>query len=123
MKIQITADSTCDLGSQIEKHGIGIMPLSVILGYSSHLDGVNIVPQDIFDYVEKTGELPKRRRRVSGITRSFSENMSTKERRSFISIFPANLPPRTITRLPRRKNSKEEFSLWTVRRFPVGRGS
>ncbi len=59
MKIQITADSTCDLGSQIEKHGIGIMPLSVILGYSSHLDGVNIVPQDIFDYVEKTGELPK----------------------------------------------------------------
>lgn len=31
MKIQITADSTCDLGSQIEKHGIGIMPLSVIL--------------------------------------------------------------------------------------------
>lgn len=59
MSIQITADSTCDLGSQIEKREIGIMPLSVILGSSTHLDGVNIVPQDIFDYVAKTGELPK----------------------------------------------------------------
>ena len=57
--IQITADSTCDLGEHIQKRGIGIMPLSVILGGKSYLDGVDIVPQDIFDYVEKTGQLPK----------------------------------------------------------------
>ena len=29
--IQITADSTCDLGASIGERGIGIMPLSVIL--------------------------------------------------------------------------------------------
>ena len=59
MSIQITTDSTCDLGNQVAKRGIGIMPLSVILGTHSYRDGVDIVPQDIFSYVEKTGELPK----------------------------------------------------------------
>ncbi len=59
MNIQLTADSTCDLGPHIQERGIGIMPLSVILGEKSFLDGVTIVPQDIFDYYEKTGGLPK----------------------------------------------------------------
>lgn len=59
MDIQITTDSTCDLGESIEKRGIGVMPLSVILGEKSYLDGVNIMPRDIFEHVEKTGELPK----------------------------------------------------------------
>ena len=57
--IQITADSTCDLGKSIAQRNIGIMPLSVILGETPHSDGVDIVPQDIFDYVERTGQLPK----------------------------------------------------------------
>lgn len=57
--IQITADSTCDLGASIGERGIGIMPLSVILGTDSFLDGVNITPQDIFSYVETTKQLPK----------------------------------------------------------------
>ena len=57
--IQLTADSTCDLGASISARGIGIMPLSVILGEKPYLDGVDIVPQDIFDYVERTGQLPK----------------------------------------------------------------
>ncbi len=59
MDIQITTDSTCDLGESIQKRGIGVMPLSVILGDRSYLDGVNITPQDIFDHVERTKELPK----------------------------------------------------------------
>lgn len=57
--IQVTADSTCDLGASISERGIDIMPLSVILGTDSFLDGVNITPQDIFSYVEKTKQLPK----------------------------------------------------------------
>lgn len=57
--IQLTADSTCDLGESIAKHDIGIMPLSVILGENAYRDGVDIMPKDIFAYVEKTGQLPK----------------------------------------------------------------
>ncbi len=59
MKIRITTDSTCDLGEEIGRRGIGVMPLSVTLGGESFLDGVNITPQDIFDYVARTNELPK----------------------------------------------------------------
>ncbi len=60
MNIKITADSTCDLSPElIKEYGIGIMPLAVILGDKIYKDGVDIAPQDIFDYVNKTGVLPK----------------------------------------------------------------
>ncbi len=57
--IKITSDSTCDLGEYVGRRNIGIMPLSVILGDKSYRDGVDITPQDIFDFVAKTGQLPK----------------------------------------------------------------
>ena len=60
MKIRITTDSTCDLSRElVEKYNVGIFPLHVILGDKTYSDGVDIAPQDIFDYVSKTGELPK----------------------------------------------------------------
>ena len=59
MNIRLTADSTCDLGEYAAERKIALMPLFVILGEEPYLDGVNIVPQDIFDFVEKTGKLPK----------------------------------------------------------------
>ena len=58
--IRITADSTCDLApEQIAQNNIVLMPLNVILGAELYEDTVNIRPQDIFDYVEKAGNLPK----------------------------------------------------------------
>lgn len=58
--IAITSDSTCDLSAQqIRENGIGIMPLSVMLGDKSFRDGIDIVPADIFRFFEETGELPK----------------------------------------------------------------
>ena len=58
--IIITSDSTCDLSPvQIEEQGIRLFPLRVILGGAVYRDGIDITPQDIFDYVEQTGELPK----------------------------------------------------------------
>lgn len=53
MNIKITADSTCDLPKDlIEKYDIGIVPLYIVKGDSSLKDGIEINPQDIFDYVE-----------------------------------------------------------------------
>lgn len=58
--IRISADSTCDLSpEQISKNDIGIIPLYISLGDDSRKDGVEIKPQTIFDYVTKTGKLPK----------------------------------------------------------------
>lgn len=59
MKIKITADSTCDLsGELIERYGVGIIPLHVIMDGKVYEDGVNIAPQDIFSYVKASGKLP-----------------------------------------------------------------
>lgn len=59
MKIKITSDSTCDLNHLVEERDIGIMPLQVHLEEKSYRDGVDITPQDIFDFVAKTKILPK----------------------------------------------------------------
>ncbi len=53
MSIKITADSTCDLSPElIEKYDITITPLRIVRGDESLKDGVEIMPEDIFAYVE-----------------------------------------------------------------------
>lgn len=60
MKIKISADSTCDLGDELVKRfDVSILPLAVIMGGKVYRDGVDITPEDIFAYVDKTGILPK----------------------------------------------------------------
>ena len=58
-KIRICADSTCDLSPElIEKYNITITPLQIFLGDKDYTDQ-KIFPQTIYDYVAKTGILPK----------------------------------------------------------------
>ncbi len=59
MAIRITSDSTCDLGHLVQERDITILPLAVNLGEDTFRDGVDITPQDIFDFVERTNVLPK----------------------------------------------------------------
>ena len=59
MKIRITSDSTCDLGNLVNTRDIGILPLQINLGDKAYRDGVDITPQDIFDFVANTKILPK----------------------------------------------------------------
>ena len=59
MKICISAESTIDLSQELlDEFSIKTIPFTVILGSESGLDGV-ITPQTIFDYVDKTGVLPR----------------------------------------------------------------
>ena len=59
MAIRITSDSTCDLNDLVEKRNIGILPLQVNLDSKAYRAGVDITPQDIFDFVAETKILPK----------------------------------------------------------------
>lgn len=59
MKIRITSDSTCDLSHLTAERDIHILPLQVNLDGSAYRDGVDITPQEIFDFVAKTKILPK----------------------------------------------------------------
>ncbi len=60
MNVKIISDSTCDLSADLlQKYKIAITPLTVTIGGRSGYDGKEILPEDIYAYVEKTGELPK----------------------------------------------------------------
>ena len=59
MAIRITSDSTCDLNHLVEERNIGILPMQVNLDAQPYHDGIDITPQDIFDFVERTKILPK----------------------------------------------------------------
>lgn len=59
-RIKIVADSTCDLSAEIiSKYNITIIPLNIILGMDSYLDGIEITPQEIYDWSDKMNTTPK----------------------------------------------------------------
>ena len=58
--VKIITDSCADLNEQLYKeNNISVIPLFVTLGEDEYLDGLNICPNQIFDYVAKTKVLPK----------------------------------------------------------------
>ncbi len=60
MKVKITSDSTCDLSPELlKKYDIDTISLGVMLGEKAGKDGVDILPEDIYQYVSQTGILPK----------------------------------------------------------------
>ncbi len=60
MSTAITADSTCDISPALyQRYGVTMVSLYINLGDRAYQDGCNITPADLFEYVERTGELPK----------------------------------------------------------------
>lgn len=60
MNIKLSADSTCDLGTElISRYNVSIRPLFVCYGDTAYLDGVDIDQQQIYDRYFKDHELPK----------------------------------------------------------------
>ncbi len=58
--VMITSDSTTDLGEMlINRYGIKILPLGVVLGDKVYADGIDITPDDIYAYHDRTGQLAK----------------------------------------------------------------
>ena len=59
-KTVVLSDSTSDLSPElIEEYGVAISPLTVVLGDESHLDGIDITPDDVYDYYKSCGKLAK----------------------------------------------------------------
>ncbi len=60
MKILISTDSVSDLTPELlTKHNIPVLPLPITLGNDTFLDGKEVTPEIIFDFVEKNKILPK----------------------------------------------------------------
>lgn len=59
-KIRIMADSTCDLSSElIEKYGISILPLNIVMDDTCYLDGVETNPDAIYAWADANKTTPK----------------------------------------------------------------
>ena len=59
MNIAVSAESTIDLPKELLKqYNIEVIPFTVLLGEKAALDG-EITPPEIFEYVDRTGVLPK----------------------------------------------------------------
>lgn len=66
MKIGISADSICDLTPDLlEKYSVHLMPMIITLDDQEYEDGINITPDQLFEFTEKTGRLPKTSARSS----------------------------------------------------------
>ncbi len=59
-KVQICCDSSCDIGTALcERYSIVLNPFRINLGDDSYIDGINITPDELYDYHTRTGMLPK----------------------------------------------------------------
>jgi len=59
-KVRIVADSTCDLSKEIiEKYGITIVPLCIVLDEKSYFDGLDITPDEIYAWSDEHKTTPK----------------------------------------------------------------
>ena len=60
MKIKITADSTCDLSEELLRQwNISLIPMHILMGEESLLDGITVHPADVFAHVQNGGKMPK----------------------------------------------------------------
>jgi DegV family protein with EDD domain len=58
--VKVISDSTCDLSPQlVERYGISIIPLHILLGEKEYEDGKNIQPDDIFKWSDDNKTTPK----------------------------------------------------------------
>lgn len=59
-KIQICCDSSCDLGPKLcERYDIKLNPFRITLGDESLIDGIEVTPDDLYAFHDRTGTLPK----------------------------------------------------------------
>lgn len=59
-KIILSADSTCDLGKELqEKHQVHYYPFHIVLEEKDYLDNVDIFPEQIYDAWRQRKQLPR----------------------------------------------------------------
>ena len=105
MSIRITSDSTCDLGYLVAERNIGILPLQVNLDADSYHNGVDITPQDIFDFVAEKKILPK----TSAPSIGDYEEFFAKELQGYDTLIHFNISAKSSGSYNMAKQAAESF--------------
>ncbi len=59
-RIKICCDSSCDIGPELcQRYDITLNPFRITLGDESLIDGVEVTPDDLYEFHDRTGTLPK----------------------------------------------------------------
>lgn len=59
-KVRIVSDSTCDLSPELlEEYDIKVIPLCIIMDDRSYFDGIEITPEEIFQWADQKKTTPK----------------------------------------------------------------
>lgn len=87
-KVLITCDSSCDIGPELcERYGVVLNPFRINLGDDSYVDGVDITPDDLYAFHDKTGQLPKTSAtNVAEHTEFFKKHLEDAEELIFFTI-------------------------------------
>ena len=60
MSVKIIADSTCDLSKDLlERYDISVLPLHIVLGDKEYKDGLEINPDEIYQWSDENNAAPK----------------------------------------------------------------
>ena len=60
MSVKIIADSTCDLSKDLlERYDISVLPLHIVLGDKEYKDGLEIDPDEIYQWSDENNAAPK----------------------------------------------------------------
>ncbi|MDD4111420.1 MAG: DegV family protein [Herbinix sp.] len=79
--IKIVADSTCDLSMDlIETYDISVIPLMISMGDITKKDGIEVLPEEIYKWSNKTGQTPKTAAPTIGDAIAFIEPFIKEER-------------------------------------------
>lgn len=79
--IKIVADSTCDLSKDIlETYDISVIPLMISMGDITKKDGIEVLPEEIYKWSNKTGQTPKTAAPTIGDAIAFIEPFIKEER-------------------------------------------
>ena len=58
--VKIIADSTCDLSENLkEQYEVEIIPLNIVLDTKSFMDGIEITPDEIYEWSDRVEKTPK----------------------------------------------------------------
>jgi len=118
-KIILSADSTCDLDTELkERYHVHYFPLHIILDGHDYKDGIDITPEEIFQKYYDEKILPK----TAAVNVAEYIDHSEPVTKSFISISAVPSPVPIRIAVLRLKNSDMSMSL-TVALFPAEQDS
>lgn len=105
MKIAISTESTCDLSEElIDKYNIKIIAYPILLGEKTYLDG-EIKTEEIFDFVKKTGILPK----TAAINEYEYSEYFSKLKKEYDAVVHVSLSSKITTSTANSKRAAEQL--------------